>query len=43
MRRDLIDLPEKYIYEKNHFNSPDELEVIFTAQEEKNLFCMRRL
>lgn len=42
-RRDLVDLPDEYIQESAFFERTEELELIFTTQEESNLFCIHRL
>lgn len=43
MKRDLIDLPDKYVMEEAFFNDTNELEQIFTNAEENNLFVINRL
>jgi hypothetical protein len=43
MRRDLIDLPDKFVMEEAFFNDTNELEQIFTCAEENNLFVINRL
>jgi hypothetical protein len=42
-RRDLVDLTDEYIQESAFFERAEELELIFTNQEESNLFCIHRL
>lgn len=38
MNEDLINLPDDYFEEKLFFSDPNELNDIFTALEEKNLY-----
>ena len=42
MRRDLIDLPDSYYFEKPFFEEPEELTEQFGQIEQDNLMCILR-